>query len=68
MPICATTVVLLIQDSLALAFGLAARVAAVRFGVRLTETIDGIYIFTAKRRDKVLISGVVATVLLRNGQ
>ena len=47
MPICATTVVLLTQDSLALAFGLAALVAAVRFGVALTETIDGIYIFTA---------------------
>ncbi|HWM28554.1 MAG TPA: DUF4956 domain-containing protein [Woeseiaceae bacterium] len=47
MPICATTVVLLIQDSLSLAFGLAALVAAVRFRVALTETIDGIYIFTA---------------------
>jgi hypothetical protein len=47
MPICATTVVLLIQDSLALAFGLAALVAAVRFRVTLTETIDGIYIFAA---------------------
>jgi len=47
MPICATTVVLLIQDSLALAFGLAALVAAVRFRVALTETIDGVYIFAA---------------------
>ncbi|MEM8490489.1 MAG: DUF4956 domain-containing protein [Pseudomonadota bacterium] len=47
MPICATTVVLLIQDSLALAFGLAAMVAAVRFRVSLRETIDGIYIFAA---------------------
>jgi hypothetical protein len=47
MPICATTVVLLIQDNLALAFGLAALVAAVRFRVALTETIDGIYIFAA---------------------
>lgn len=47
MPICATTVVLLIQDSLALAFGLAALVAAVRFRVALPETIDGVYIFAA---------------------
>ncbi len=47
MPICAATVVLLIQDSLALAFGLAAMVAAVRFRVSLRETIDGIYIFAA---------------------
>ena len=47
MPICATTVVLLIQDSLALAFGLAALVAAVRFRVALSESIDGIYIFAA---------------------
>jgi hypothetical protein len=47
LPICATTIVLLIQDSLALAFGLAALVAAVRFRVALDETIDGIYIFSA---------------------
>lgn len=47
LPICATTVVLLIQDSLALAFGLAALVAAVRFRVSLNEAIDGIYIFAA---------------------
>lgn len=47
MPICATTVVLLIQDSLALAFGLAALVAAVRFRVTLPDTVDGIYIFAA---------------------
>lgn len=47
LPICASTVVLLIQDSLALAFGLAALVAAVRFRVALNETIDGIYIFAA---------------------
>ena len=47
LPICATTVVLLIQDSLALAFGLAALVAAVRFRVTLNEAIDGIYIFAA---------------------
>ena len=47
LPICASTVVLLIQDSLALAFGLAALVAAVRFRVALPESIDGIYIFAA---------------------
>lgn len=47
LPICATTIVLLIQDSLALAFGLAALVAAVRFRVALDEAIDGIYIFAA---------------------
>jgi hypothetical protein len=47
LPICATTIVLLIQDSLALAFGLAALVAAVRFRVTLREAIDGIYIFAA---------------------
>ena len=47
MPLCATTVVLLVQDSLALAFGLAALVAAVRFRIDLPETIDGIYIFAA---------------------
>jgi len=47
LPICATTIVLLIQDSLALAFGLAALVAAVRFRVVLDEAIDGIFIFAA---------------------
>ena len=47
LPVCATTIVLLIQDSLALAFGLAALVAAVRFRVNLQEPIDGIYIFAA---------------------
>lgn len=47
LPICATTVVLLIQDSLALAFGLAALVAAVRFRVQLRDALDGIYIFAA---------------------
>ena len=47
LPICASTVVLLIQDSLALAFGLAALVAAVRFRVALREAIDGIYIFAS---------------------
>ncbi|MCZ6559937.1 MAG: hypothetical protein O6931_03485 [Gammaproteobacteria bacterium] len=47
LPICATTTVLLIQDSLALAFGLAALVAAVRFRVSLDEAMDGIFIFAA---------------------
>jgi predicted signal transduction protein with EAL and GGDEF domain len=47
LPICATSIVLLIQDSLALAFGLAALVAAVRFRVRLRDALDGIYIFAA---------------------
>jgi hypothetical protein len=47
LPICAATIVLLIQDSLALAFGLAALVAAVRFRVALDEAIDGIFIFAA---------------------
>jgi hypothetical protein len=47
LPLCATTIVLLIQDSLALAFGLAALVAAVRFRVSLQDPIDGIYIFSA---------------------
>lgn len=37
LPICAATIVLLIQDKLALAFGLAAMVAAVRFRVALRE-------------------------------
>lgn len=47
LPVCATTIVLLIQDSLALAFGLAALVSAVRFRVTLQEPIDGVYIFSA---------------------
>ncbi len=47
LPICATTIVLLIQDSLALAFGLAALVAAVRFRVVLEEAIDGVFVFAA---------------------
>jgi hypothetical protein len=47
LPICATTTVLLIQNNLALAFGLAAMVAAVRFRVALQEAIDGIFIFAA---------------------
>lgn len=47
LPICATTIVLLIQNNLALAFGLAAMVAAVRFRVALREAIDGIYIFAS---------------------
>ena len=47
LPICAATIVLLIQNNLALAFGLAAMVAAVRFRVALVEAIDGIYIFSS---------------------
>jgi hypothetical protein len=47
LPICATSIVLLIQDSLALAFGLAGLVAAVRFRVQLNDALDGIYIFAA---------------------
>ncbi len=47
LPICAATIVLLIQNNLALAFGLAALVAAVRFRVALEEAIDGIYIFSS---------------------
>ncbi len=38
---------MLIQNNLALAFGLAAMVAAVRFRVSLREPIDGIFIFSA---------------------
>jgi hypothetical protein len=47
LPVVATAVVLLIQNSLALAFGLAALVAAVRFRVSLPEAIDGIYVFVS---------------------
>ena len=47
LPICATTIVLLIQNNLALAFGLAAMVAAVRFRVSLREALDGIFIFAS---------------------
>ncbi len=47
LPICAATIVLLIQNNLALAFGLAAMVAAVRFRVVLQEAIEGIYIFSS---------------------
>lgn len=47
LPVCATTIVMLIQNSLALAFGLAALVAAVRFRVSLQDPIDGVYIFAA---------------------
>jgi len=47
LPICATATVWLIQDSLPLAFGLAALVSAVRFRIRLRSPLDGIYIFAA---------------------
>jgi len=46
-PICVTGVVMLIQDSLPLAFGLAALVAAVRFQIRLRTALDGIFMFAA---------------------
>ena len=45
LPICAAAAVMLIQDNLALAFGLAAMVAAVRFRVALTDALDGAFIF-----------------------
>jgi hypothetical protein len=47
LPICATATVWLIQDSLPLAFGLAALVAAVRFRIRLENELDGVYIFAS---------------------
>jgi hypothetical protein len=47
LPICATATVWLIQDSLPLAFGLAALVAAVRFRIRLENELDGVYVFAA---------------------
>jgi len=47
LPICATTIVLIIQDRLALAFGLAALVASVRFSIRLDKAIDGVFVFSA---------------------
>jgi len=47
LPICATSIVMLIQNSLPLAFGLTVLVAAVRFRVRLNDALDGIHIFAA---------------------
>ncbi|MBK6280208.1 MAG: hypothetical protein IPF57_19855 [Gammaproteobacteria bacterium] len=47
LPICATATVWLIHDSLALAFGLAALVAAVRFRIRLEDPLDGVYVFSS---------------------
>ncbi len=47
LPICATATVWMIHDSLALAFGLAALVAAVRFRIRLEDPLDGVYVFGA---------------------
>lgn len=46
-PICVTGVVMLIQDSLPLAFGLAALVAAIRFQIPLRNALDGIFMFAA---------------------
>ncbi len=47
LPICAAAAVMLIQDNLALAFGLAAMVAAVRFRVALADPLDGAFIFAS---------------------
>jgi NADH:ubiquinone oxidoreductase subunit 3 (subunit A) len=47
LPICATATVWLIQGNLALAFGLAALVAAVRFRIRLNNPLDGVYVFSS---------------------
>ena len=45
--IVASAVVMLVQGNLALAFGLAAMVAAVRFRVSLSDALEGIYVFAA---------------------
>lgn len=45
LPICVSTIVLLIQESLPLAFGLAALVAAIRFRVALDDSLDAIFVF-----------------------
>lgn len=47
LPICATTTVLLIQNSLALAFGLAALVASIRFRIDLDDALDGVHVVAA---------------------
>ena len=47
LPVCATSIVLLIQNSLPLAFGLTALVAAVRFRVTLDDALDGIHVFAS---------------------
>lgn len=47
LPICATATVWLIHDSLPLAFGVAALIAAIRFRIRLDNPLDGVYIFAA---------------------
>ncbi len=47
MPIVVSAVVMLVQGNLALAFGLAAMVAAVRFRVSLSGALEGIYVFAA---------------------
>lgn len=47
MPVVVTGVVTIVKDSLALAFGLAAIVAAVRFRNSLRDAADAIYIFAS---------------------
>jgi hypothetical protein len=47
LPISITAVLMMVRDSLALAFGLAGVVAAIRFRSNLKESGDSVYIFTA---------------------
>ncbi len=47
LPLAVTAIVLMVQNSLALAFALAGIVAGVRFRITLDDTIDAIYIFVA---------------------
>ena len=47
LPICVSAIVLLIQESLPLAFGLAALVAAIRFRVALDDSLDAIFVFSS---------------------
>ena len=47
LPLAVTGIVLIVQNSRALAFALAGIVAGVRFRITLDDTIDAIYIFVA---------------------
>jgi hypothetical protein len=47
LPICVAGIVVLVQDSLPLAFSLAGIVAAVRFRSNLDDTKDAVYVFVA---------------------
>jgi vacuolar-type H+-ATPase subunit F/Vma7 len=47
LPIAVTGIVIIVQDSLALAFSLAGIVAAVRFRTTLEDTKDAVYVFLA---------------------